>query len=69
MANEMYRFGISSRRSVSTAIAAKVEARALRDVGTEVISSGLHYTPEQIVRAAIQEDVVAPTTPSSSSVD
>ena len=36
---------------------AKVIARALRDAGCEVIYSGLHQTPEQIVEAAIQEDV------------
>ncbi|MDA8210703.1 MAG: cobalamin B12-binding domain-containing protein [Clostridia bacterium] len=36
---------------------AKVVARALRDAGMEVIYSGLHQTPEQIVEAAIQEDV------------
>jgi methylmalonyl-CoA mutase C-terminal domain/subunit len=36
---------------------AKVIARALRDSGMEVIYSGLRQTPEQIVAAAIQEDV------------
>ena len=36
---------------------AKVIARALRDAGMEVIYSGLRQTPEQIVSAAIQEDV------------
>jgi methylmalonyl-CoA mutase C-terminal domain/subunit len=36
---------------------AKVIARALRDAGFEVVYSGLHQTPEQIVEAAIQEDV------------
>lgn len=36
---------------------AKVIARALRDAGMEVIYSGLHQTPEMIVRSAIQEDV------------
>jgi methylmalonyl-CoA mutase C-terminal domain/subunit len=36
---------------------AKVIARALRDAGMEVIYSGLHQTPEEIVEAAIQEDV------------
>ena len=36
---------------------AKVVARAFRDAGLEVIYSGLHQTPEQIVAAAIQEDV------------
>jgi methylmalonyl-CoA mutase C-terminal domain/subunit len=35
---------------------AKVVARALRDAGYEVIYTGLHQTPEQIVEAAIQED-------------
>lgn len=36
---------------------AKVIARALRDAGMEVIYTGLHQTPEMIVRSAIQEDV------------
>ena len=36
---------------------AKIIARALRDAGMEVIYSGLRQTPEQIVAAAIQEDV------------
>jgi isobutyryl-CoA mutase small subunit len=36
---------------------AKVVARALRDAGCEVIYSGLHQSPEQIVETAIQEDV------------
>ena len=35
---------------------AKVVARALRDAGFEVIYTGLHQTPEQIVETAIQED-------------
>jgi len=35
---------------------AKVIARALRDAGHEVIYTGLHQTPEQIVETAIQED-------------
>jgi methylmalonyl-CoA mutase C-terminal domain/subunit len=35
---------------------AKVVARALRDAGMEVIYTGLHQTPEQIVDTAIQED-------------
>jgi len=38
---------------------AKVVARALRDAGMEVIYTGLHQTPEQIVEAAIQEDAQA----------
>src|SRR5512146_3198985 len=36
---------------------AKIIARAFRDAGFEVIYTGLHQTPEQIVAAAIQEDV------------
>ncbi len=36
---------------------AKVVSRALRDAGCEVIYSGLHQTPDQIVETAIQEDV------------
>jgi len=36
---------------------AKVVAAALRDAGMEVIYTGLHQTPEQIVEAAVQEDV------------
>lgn len=38
---------------------AKIVARALRDAGMEVIYTGLHQTPEMIVRSAIQEDVQA----------
>lgn len=37
----------------------KVVARALRDAGMEVIYTGLHQTPEQIVETAIQEDADA----------
>jgi methylmalonyl-CoA mutase C-terminal domain/subunit len=36
---------------------AKVVARAYRDAGMEVVYTGLHQTPEQIVQAAVQEDV------------
>ena len=36
---------------------AKVVSRALRDAGFEVIYTGCHQTPEQIVRAAIEEDI------------
>lgn len=36
---------------------AKIVARALRDGGCEVVYTGLHQTPEQIVEAALQEDV------------
>jgi len=38
---------------------AKIIARALRDAGMEVIYTGLHQTPEQIVETAIQEDADA----------
>jgi methylmalonyl-CoA mutase C-terminal domain/subunit len=38
---------------------AKVIARGFRDAGFEVVYTGLHQTPEQIVNAAIQEDVDA----------
>jgi methylmalonyl-CoA mutase C-terminal domain/subunit len=38
---------------------AKVVARAMRDAGMEVIYTGLHQTPEQIVETAIQEDADA----------
>ncbi len=38
---------------------AKIVARALRDAGFEVIYTGLHQTPEQIVSTAIQEDADA----------
>ena len=38
---------------------AKVIARALRDAGFEVVYTGLHQTPEQIVQAVIQEDADA----------
>jgi len=36
---------------------AKVVARALRDAGCEVVYSGLHQTPDQIARTAVDEDV------------
>jgi methylmalonyl-CoA mutase, C-terminal domain len=36
---------------------ARIIARAFRDAGFEVVYSGLHQTPEEIVKAAIQEDV------------
>jgi methylmalonyl-CoA mutase, C-terminal domain len=38
---------------------AKVVARALRDAGMEVVYTGLHQTPEQIVETALQEDAQA----------
>ena len=36
---------------------ARIIARAFRDAGFEVVYTGLHQTPEEIVQAAIQEDV------------
>ena len=38
---------------------AKVIARALRDAGMEVIYTGLHQTPEQVVATAVDEDAAA----------
>jgi methylmalonyl-CoA mutase C-terminal domain/subunit len=38
---------------------AKVIARALRDAGFEVVYTGLHQTPDQVVQAAVQEDADA----------
>lgn len=38
---------------------AKIIARSLRDAGFEVVYTGLHQTPEQIVQAAVQEDADA----------
>jgi methylmalonyl-CoA mutase C-terminal domain/subunit len=38
---------------------AKIIARALRDAGMEVVYTGLHQTPEQIVQAVVQEDADA----------
>src|SRR5436853_5159990 len=38
---------------------AKIVARALRDAGIEVIYTGLHQTPEQVVATAVQEDADA----------
>jgi methylmalonyl-CoA mutase, C-terminal domain len=62
-----YRNGMGSRIRVVVAKpgldghdrGAKVVARALRDAGMEVIYTGLHQSPEQIVEAAIQEDADA----------
>ena len=59
---------------------AKIIARSLRDAGMEVIYTGLHQTPEQIVETAIQEDadelkrlgvaeVFTPGAPTSAIVD
>jgi methylmalonyl-CoA mutase C-terminal domain/subunit len=57
----------SSRRPIRVLIAkvgldghdrgAKVVARCLRDAGMEVVYTGLHRTPEEVVAAAVQEDV------------
>jgi methylmalonyl-CoA mutase C-terminal domain/subunit len=59
----------SSRRKIRVVVAkpgldghdrgAKIIARALRDAGMEVIYTGLHQTPEQIVETVIQEDADA----------
>lgn len=38
---------------------AKVVSRALRDAGFEIVYTGLHQTPEQVVDAAVQEDAAA----------
>lgn len=58
---------MSSKRKIRVLIAkpgldghdrgARIIARAFRDAGFEVVYSGLHQTPEQIVATAIQEDV------------
>ncbi len=63
----MKRAPLSGKRPVRVLVAkpgldghdrgAKVVAAALRDAGMEVIYTGLHQTPEQVVQAAIQEDV------------
>ena len=60
---------MSPRRKIRVVIAkpgldghdrgAKIIARALRDAGMEVIYTGLHQTPEQIVETALQEDADA----------
>ena len=44
---------------------AKIIARALRDAGFEVIYTGLHQTPEQIVETVVQEDADVSVSPSS----
>ena len=48
-----------SPASTATTAGAKIIARALRDAGMEVIYTGLHQTPEQIVETVIQEDADA----------
>ena len=63
------RAGMMSERKVRVVVAkpgldghdrgAKIVARALRDAGFEVIYTGLHQTPEQVVATAIQEDADA----------
>jgi methylmalonyl-CoA mutase C-terminal domain/subunit len=60
---------VSAERTVRVVVAkpgldghdrgAKIVARALRDAGFEVIYTGLHQTPEQIVATAVQEDADA----------
>ena len=44
-------------KRIRVLLGAKIIARALRDAGMEVIYTGLRQTPEQIVNAAVQEDV------------
>jgi methylmalonyl-CoA mutase C-terminal domain/subunit len=61
--------GASTERKIRVVVAkpgldghdrgAKIIARALRDAGMEVIYTGLHQTPEQIVQTVIQEDADA----------
>jgi methylmalonyl-CoA mutase C-terminal domain/subunit len=61
--------GASTERKIRVVVAkpgldghdrgAKIIARALRDAGMEVIYTGLHQTPEQIVETVIQEDAAA----------
>jgi len=63
------RMGASSEKKIRVVVAkpgldghdrgAKIIARALRDAGMEVIYTGLHQTPEQIVETVIQEDADA----------
>jgi methylmalonyl-CoA mutase C-terminal domain/subunit len=63
------RAGVSTRQKIRVVVAkpgldghdrgAKIIARALRDAGMEVIYTGLHQTPEQIVETVIQEDADA----------
>ena len=59
MADRAYRVLIAKPGLDGHDRGAKVVARALRDAGFEVIYTGLRQTPEQIVTAAIQEDVDA----------
>jgi methylmalonyl-CoA mutase C-terminal domain/subunit len=51
--------GIARYSAIMTDSPLRVVARALRDAGVEVVYTGLHQTPEQIVEAAIQEDADA----------
>ena len=69
LAGYSIRAGVSTRQKIRVVVAkpgldghdrgAKIIARALRDAGMEVIYTGLHQTPEQIVETAIQEDADA----------
>jgi methylmalonyl-CoA mutase, C-terminal domain len=56
MATEKHRIVVAKPGLDGHDRGAKVVARALRDAGFEVIYTGLHQTPEQIVETAIQED-------------
>src|SRR6202158_1780710 len=53
------RVGVAKPRLDGPDRGAKIIARALRDAGMEVIYTGLHQTPEQIVETVIQEDADA----------
>ena len=59
MANERIRIVIAKPGLDGHDRGAKVIARALRDAGMEVVYTGLHQTPEQIVQTVIQEDADA----------
>jgi methylmalonyl-CoA mutase C-terminal domain/subunit len=59
MAEEMIRVVVAKVGLDGHDRGAKIIARALRDAGMEVIYTGLHQTPEQVVEAAIQEDADA----------
>src|SRR3974377_1204071 len=54
-----YRVGVGKHGLDGHDRGAKVIARALRDAGFEVIYTGLHQTPEQVVQAVVQEDADA----------
>src|SRR5437899_2068960 len=57
--NHVRPLGVTRRRRARRRRDAKVVARALRDAGMEVIYTGVHQTPEQVVETALQEDADA----------